>query len=57
MKTPAGATVWRPTDASTHTSVPEAHGDGKTWPVMYTTDLSLKLDPELVTHYLYYRFD
>ena len=47
VKTPAGATVWRPTDASTHQSVPEAHGDGKTWPVMYTTDLALKMDPEL----------
>jgi catalase-peroxidase len=47
VKTPAGATVWRPTDAATHQSVPEAHGDGKTWPVMYTTDLALKMDPEL----------
>ena len=47
QKTPAGATVWVPTDKSAHTSVPDAHVKGKrNPPVMLTTDLALKEDPE-----------
>jgi len=46
QKTPAGATVWVPTDKSAHTSVPDAHVKGKrNPPVMLTTDLALKEDP------------
>ena len=46
QKTPAGATVWVPTDKSAHTAVPDAHVKGKrNPPVMLTTDLALKKDP------------
>ncbi len=47
QKSPGGGTVWVPTDESAHTSVPDAHIEGKrNPPVMLTTDLSLKEDPE-----------
>jgi catalase-peroxidase len=46
QESPGGGTVWVPTDESAHTSVPDAHVDGKrNPPVMLTTDLSLKEDP------------
>ena len=46
QKSPGGGTVWVPTDQSLHTSVPDAHVEGKSNPpVMLTTDLSLKEDP------------
>ena len=46
QKSPGGGTVWVPTDKSLHTSVPDAHVEGKrNPPVMLTTDLSLKEDP------------
>ena len=46
QESPGGGTVWVPTDKSAHTSVPDAHIDGKrNPPVMLTTDLSLKEDP------------
>jgi catalase-peroxidase len=46
QKTPAGGTVWVPTDKSAHTAVPDAHVKGKrNPPIMLTTDLSLKEDP------------
>lgn len=46
QKTPAGATVWVPTDKSAHSSVPDAHVKGKSNPpIMLTTDLALKEDP------------
>jgi catalase-peroxidase len=45
-KTPAGATVWVPTDKSAHTAVPDAHvKDKRNPPIMLTTDLALKEDP------------
>jgi catalase-peroxidase len=45
-KTPAGGTVWVPTDDTTEGSVPDAHDSEKSHkPIMYTTDLSLKMDP------------
>jgi len=45
-ETPAGATVWIPTDKNTHTAVADAHVKGKrNPPVMLTTDLALKKDP------------
>ena len=45
-QTPAGATLWVPTDKSLHESVPDAHVEGKgNSPVMFTTDMSLKMDP------------
>jgi len=46
QQTPAGGTVWVPTDKSAHTAVPDAHVKGKrNPPIMLTTDLSLKEDP------------
>ncbi|MFC1773435.1 catalase/peroxidase HPI [Pseudomonadota bacterium] len=46
QKSPAGGTVWVPTDKSAHTAVPDAHVKGKrNPPIMLTTDLSLKEDP------------
>jgi catalase-peroxidase len=46
-KTPAGATLWVPKDKNLHTAVPDAHIEGKrNPPVMFTTDMSLKMDPE-----------
>jgi catalase-peroxidase len=46
QQSPGGGTVWVPTDKSAHTSVPDAHVEGKrNPPVMLTTDLSLKVDP------------
>jgi catalase-peroxidase len=46
-KTPAGATLWVPKDKNLHTAVPDAHVEGKrNPPVMFTTDMSMKMDPE-----------
>ena len=46
VKSPAGATQWTPTDASTVGTVPDAHDPSKTHaPMMFTTDLALKMDP------------
>jgi catalase-peroxidase len=43
---PAGATQWIPTDESAASIVPDAHIAGKTLaPVMFTTDLALRIDP------------
>jgi catalase-peroxidase len=45
-KTPAGATVWIPTDEHAASLVPDAHVEGKrNPPIMLTTDLSLREDP------------
>ena len=45
-ETPAGATLWIPTDKSAHTAVADAHIKGKrNSPVMLTTDMALKKDP------------
>ena len=47
QKSPAGGTVWVPTDKSLHKAVPDAHVKGKrNPPIMLTTDLTLKEDPE-----------
>lgn len=46
-KSPAGAVQWVPTDESARNLVPDAHIEGKFHaPIMFTTDLSLKRDPE-----------
>lgn len=46
-KSPAGATQWVPTDESAKELVPDAHVEGKFHaPIMFTTDLALKKDPE-----------
>ena len=46
VQSPAGATQWTPTDASTVGTVPDAHDPSKTHaPMMFTTDLALKMDP------------
>jgi catalase-peroxidase len=46
VKSPAGATQWTPTDPSAAGSVPDAHDPSKKHaPIMFTTDLALKLDP------------
>lgn len=45
-KSPAGATQWIPTDESAANSVPDAHDPSQSHaPIMFTTDLALKLDP------------
>ncbi len=45
-KSPAGATLWIPTDATAQTLVPDAHIKGKrNSPIMFTTDIALKQDP------------
>ena len=45
-QTPAGATLWVPTDESAHDLVPDAHDASKKHaPVMFTSDLALKEDP------------
>jgi catalase-peroxidase len=45
-KSPAGAHQWTPKDASAAGTVPDAHDPSKKHaPIMFTTDLALKLDP------------
>jgi catalase-peroxidase len=45
-KSPAGAFQWTPKDAAAHVTVPDAHDPKKKHaPMMFTTDLSLRLDP------------
>ncbi len=46
VKSPAGAVQWRPTDPEAATLVPDAHDPAQRHPpVMFTTDLALKVDP------------
>jgi len=46
VKSPAGATQWTPKDASAAGAVPDAHDPSKKHaPMMFTTDLALKMDP------------
>jgi len=43
---PGGASQWTPKEASAQGTVPDAHDPSKTHaPMMFTTDLSLKMDP------------
>lgn len=45
-ETPAGATLWKPKDGGGEGSVPDAFDDLKSHqPIMYTTDMALKVDP------------
>jgi catalase-peroxidase len=45
-KSPAGATQWIPADGQAANLVPDAHDASKRHaPIMFTTDLSLKVDP------------
>ena len=45
-KSPAGAHQWTPKDASAAGTVPDAHDPSKKHaPVMFTTDLALRMDP------------
>jgi len=47
VKSPAGATQWIPADGAGDNLVPDAHDPNKRHaPIMFTTDLSLKFDPE-----------
>ena len=47
VKSPAGATQWIPTDEAAAAMVPDAHVEGKRHaPIMFTTDLALKEDPD-----------
>ena len=47
VKSPAGATQWIPTEESAANLVPDAHiADKRHAPIMFTTDLALKKDPE-----------
>ncbi len=46
QKSPAGAWQWKPTDPAAATTVPDAHDPAKKHaPMMFTTDLALRLDP------------
>ena len=46
VKSPAGATQWTPSDASAVGTVPDAHDPSKKHaPMMFTTDLALRMDP------------
>ena len=46
-KSPAGATQWIPADGAGANLVPDAHDPSKRHaPIMFTTDLALKFDPE-----------
>jgi catalase-peroxidase len=46
VTSPAGATQWTPTDESAVGTVPDAHDPAKNHaPMMFTTDLALKMDP------------
>ena len=46
VKSPAGATQWTPTDETSSALVPDAHDPKKRHaPIMFTTDLALKMDP------------
>ncbi|MEY4641469.1 MAG: hypothetical protein RLZZ227_1463 [Pseudomonadota bacterium] len=55
-KSPAGATQWIPADGAAATLVPDAHDPSKRHaPVMFTTDLALRMDPayrEITTRWL-----
>jgi len=45
-KSPAGAYQWTPKDASARDTVPDAHDPSKRHaPLMFTTDLALRMDP------------
>jgi catalase-peroxidase len=45
-KSPAGATQWIPKDGQAANLVPDAHDENKRHaPIMFTTDLALKVDP------------
>jgi len=45
-KSPAGAQQWTPTDPAAKDTVPDAHDPEKRHaPIMFTTDLALRLDP------------
>jgi len=47
IKSPAGAWQWTPTDPAAQGTVPDAHVKTKTHaPIMFTTDLALKMDPK-----------
>ena len=46
VKSPAGAQQWIPTDPAAGDSVPDAHDPTKKHaPIMFTTDLALRMDP------------
>ncbi len=46
-KSPAGAWQWTPKEESAKGTVPDAHDKSKSHaPIMFTTDLALKMDPE-----------
>ena len=56
FKSPAGATEWRPKNNGGAGTIPDAHDKSKTHaPMMFTTDLALKVDPsynKIAKHYL-----
>ena len=46
VKSPAGAWQWTPKESSAQGTVPDAHDDSKKHaPMMFTTDMSLRIDP------------
>jgi catalase-peroxidase len=55
-KSPAGAHQWKPKGSSAEGTVPDAHDPAKRHaPIMFTTDLALRMDPsydKIARHYL-----
>ncbi|MFT4288012.1 catalase/peroxidase HPI [Nocardioides sp.] len=47
FQSPAGAHQWRPKDGGGADMVPQAQGDGRREPRMLTSDLALRVDPEM----------
>ncbi|WP_182377016.1 catalase/peroxidase HPI [Nocardioides sp. WS12] len=47
FKSPAGANQWRPVNGGGADLVPESFGDGKREPRMLTSDIALRVDPEM----------
>ncbi|MCA9195584.1 MAG: catalase-peroxidase, partial [Planctomycetales bacterium] len=47
VKSPAGAWQWQPSEKAADGTVPDAHDSSKSHaPMMFTTDMSLKVDPD-----------
>jgi catalase-peroxidase len=50
VKSPAGAWQWTPKDPSAQGTVPDAHDPARSHaPMMFTTDIALKMDPKYAT--------
>jgi catalase-peroxidase len=57
FKSPAGAYQWRPKDGAGAGTVPEADGNGAREPRMLTSDIALRVDPEMDVYSSRFRDD